>query len=84
MAKMVYEDDAWHLSDRWDIDDVLSIIDCEEIKGAKNFTNDDCVKVLELVVSNFDANIGVNYEVIGEAITIIIKDKEKKPLKKKS
>ena len=76
MAKMIFEDNAWHLSDNWDIDDVRNVIDCDSIEDAAAFTDEDCVRVLELVVQAFDANLGVNWEIIGVAVDMVVKEKQ--------
>ena len=75
MAKMIFENNVWHLSNNWDIDDVRSAIDYNDIEEAKNFTDLDCVAVLELAANAFDANIGINWSVIEAAIKTISQTK---------
>jgi hypothetical protein len=71
MAKMKCENGDWYLSNDWSIDDVRSVLDCED-----DFTDDDCVRVLELVVQAFDANLGINWEVIGAAVDMVVEEKQ--------
>lgn len=75
MARMVFENNVAHLSDTWDIDDVRCVIDDNDIEAARNFTDEDCVRVLEWVVKAFDANLGINWEVIGAAIDTVVSEK---------
>jgi len=74
---MKFSNGAWHLSDDWSIEDVRNVIDCDNIEDAEDFTDEDCVRVLELVVDAFDANIGVNWEVIGAAVDMVVQDKQR-------
>lgn len=77
MARMVFKDNVAHLSDEWSIDDVRCVIDDQDIEAARNFTDEDCVRVLKWVVRGFDACIGVNWDVISVAIDIVISEKLK-------
>jgi len=76
MARMIFENEQWHLSDNWYIEDVRNVIDCDDREDARDFTDDDCVRVLELVVEAFDANMGVSWYVIGAAIDMVVQDKQ--------
>jgi hypothetical protein len=73
---MIFENEQWHLSDNWYIEDVRNVIDCDDREDARDFTDDDCVRVLELVVEAFDANMGVSWYVIGAAIDMVVQDKQ--------
>lgn len=75
MARMVFENNAWQLSDTWDIDDVRNVIDRGDMEDARGFTDEDCVRVLGWVAEAFDANIGVNWEVIEAAIDMVVSEK---------
>lgn len=70
MAKMKFENYDWYLSDNWSIDDVRSVLDCED-----DFTDDECVRVLEIVADAFDASVGINWEVIEYAVQMVIAEK---------
>ena len=75
MAKMIKENDQWILRDDWSIDDVRNVIECNEIEDAENFTDEDCVRVLQVAADLFDANIGINWDVIDGAILFVIGQK---------
>ena len=75
MAKMVFENNAWHLISTWDISDVQTVIEDDEREAVRNFTEEDCVRVLETVVEFFDANFGVNWDGIRDAVDIVADDK---------
>ena len=68
MAHMVQENGKWILRDDWSVEDVLSVIECNDIEGAEDFTEDDCVRVLELVAEAFDCNVGITWDVIDAAV----------------
>ena len=74
MAKMIFEDNAWHLVERWSIEDVRTVSD--DYPGAEHFTDEDCLQVLSLLVECFDANSGINWETIGAAVAMIVKQKQ--------
>lgn len=75
MARMIKENDQWILRDDWSIEDVRNVIECNEIEDAENFTDEDCVRVLQIAADLFDANIGINWDVIDGAILFVIKEK---------
>jgi hypothetical protein len=75
MARMIKENDQWILRDDWSIDDVRNVIECNEIEDAENFTDEDCVRVLQIAADRFDANIGINWDVIDGAIMLVICEK---------
>ena len=68
MAKMIFENDQWLLRDDWGIDDVRNTIECNNIEEAENFTDEDCVRVLELAAHAFDANYGITWDAIDAAV----------------
>jgi DNA-binding FrmR family transcriptional regulator len=53
------------LRDDWHIEDVRSMLD-----EGEELTDEECVQVLQAIADGFDANIGVNWEVIREHIEI--------------
>jgi hypothetical protein len=75
MARMIKENDQWILRDDWSIEDVRNVIECNEIEDAENFTDEDCVRALQIAADAFDANIGINWDVIDCAILFVIKEK---------
>ena len=65
MAHMVQTHDGWVLRDDWHVEDVEARLeDCWSF----TLSEDECLEVLELVASAFDANIGVNWNAIDAAI----------------
>ena len=78
MARVITENGVTFLSSGWFIEDVRCVIEDEEIEGAENFTDEDCVKVLEIVARSHDATIGINWEVIECAIEFYLQQGEKK------
>lgn len=75
MARMIKENDQWILRDDWTIEDVRNVIECNEIDKAENFTDEDCVRVLDIAAETFDCNIGINWDVIDGAIMLVIGEK---------
>ena len=68
MAHMVQENGKWVLRDDWSVEDVRSVIECNGIEEAGGFTEEDCVRVLELVAKAFDCNVGITWDVIDAAV----------------
>lgn len=56
------------LRDDWNIEDIMSVADCMDVQ----ITEDDAALVLEIVADNFDANVGINWQVIEYAIERIV------------
>jgi hypothetical protein len=50
------ETGVWYLSDDWHIEDVQNV--------RPDLDEDQCIHVLEIMGSNFDANDGINWDVI--------------------
>ena len=65
MAHMVQTHDGWVLRNDWFIEDVQARL---EDNWDFTLTEDECIKVLELVADAHDANIGVNWDAIDAAI----------------
>ena len=74
MAKVVFENNQYILRDDWSIDDVRNVIECNNIEEAESFTDDDCVRVLEIVAENFDANYGITWDSIDFVINQLIEE----------
>ena len=68
MAHMVQENGKWILRDDWGVEDVVNVIACNEIEGTEGFTEEDCVRVLELVAKAFDCNVGITWDVVDAAV----------------
>ena len=73
MARMIQTHDGWVLRDDWYVDDV-------EARLADHWgftlTQDECIKVLELVADSFDANDGVTWDAIDSAIEALYGDRK--------
>lgn len=74
MAKVVFENNQYILRNDWGIDDVRNIIDYADITLAKSFTDEDCVRILEIVADCFDANYGITWDSLEDAITTYIEE----------
>jgi hypothetical protein len=74
MAKVVFENNEYILRDDWSIDDVRNVIECNNIEEAESFTDDDCVRVLQRVAENFDANYGITWDSIDFVINQLIEE----------
>lgn len=74
MAKVVFENNQYILRDDWSIEDVRNIIECNNIEEAESFTDEDCVRVLEIVAENFDANYGITWDSIDFVINQLIEE----------
>ena len=68
MAKVVQENGIFILRDDWHIEDVL--IEAENMEHKLSYGQ--AVQVMDVIAKSFDANIGVNWIVIGEAINFVI------------
>ena len=75
MARMIFENNKWHLRDDWYIDDVRLTIDCENLEDADDFTDADCARVLEVVITEYDAAVGINWDSMRDAIETIVIEK---------
>ena len=74
MAKVVFENNEYILRDDWSIEDVRNVIECNNIEEAECFTDEDCVRILEIVAECFDANYGITWDSLEYAITTYIED----------
>ena len=74
MAKVVFENNEYILRDDWSIEDVRNVIECNNIEEAESFTDEDCVRVLEIVAENFDANYGITWDSIDFVINQLIEE----------
>jgi hypothetical protein len=64
MATLIFRGGQWVIRSDWHEEDIL--IQCEN-KGI-NLTDHQVYKVMLLIVASHDANIGINWEVIDNAI----------------
>ena len=54
----------------WGVDDFRSV------KGGQNLTNEECFEILDIIERNHDANIGVNWDVIGYYVSDYVTNEE--------
>jgi hypothetical protein len=69
---MTDESDEVILRNDWFVDDVLARL---EDNWDFTLTVDECIKVLQLVADAHDANIGINWDCIDEAIESLYGDR---------
>jgi uncharacterized protein YpuA (DUF1002 family) len=68
MAKIVMVRGNPVIQDQWDADDIMSVAENMDIE----LTEDQIREVMELIVKSHDANIGINWDVIGSAIDYVV------------
>jgi hypothetical protein len=69
MARVIQEDGVWILRDDWDFDDVRNAMEGETL------TDDDCLNIFNMIAQSFDANDGINWEVIQAVADIYLEEK---------
>jgi uncharacterized protein YpuA (DUF1002 family) len=72
MAHLITENGKTFIRDEWHEEDVQNVADCNY---DATLTPDQVNRVMELVVESFDANIGIDWEVISMAIGQILEEK---------
>ena len=72
MAHLVKEDGKLIIRDEWHEEDIQGVA---EDNHDTTLTPDEVHKVMEIIVESFDANIGIDWEVIGSAIEQILEEK---------
>lgn len=63
MTRVIVEDGEYILRDDWHEEDVLSVDD--------TLTQEQVKQVMELISYTFDAEVGINWDVIDNAIDVI-------------
>ena len=74
MAKVVFENNQYILRNDWGIDDVRAVIESTDNARIKSFTDEDCIRILEIVAECFDANYGITWHSIDFVIRELIED----------
>jgi uncharacterized protein YpuA (DUF1002 family) len=64
MAKLIRESGMWVIRSDWDEEDIIMQAENIEVE----LTDHQVYKVMQLIVASHDANIGINWEVIDNAI----------------
>lgn len=71
MARLIQgHDDEWVLRDEWSIEDVRNVVETNGID--EELTDEDCLNILRVAETAFDANVGLNWDSIGSAIDFYI------------
>ena len=68
MARLIETHDGWVLRDEWTADDVQSVAECMEIELTEGMAHD----VMHVLALNYDANIGINWEIVEDAIEEVV------------
>jgi len=73
MANVIQNNEGeWVLRDEWGVDDIRSVIETEGIDDAEDFTDEDCINVMRIAETAFDANIGLNWDSIASAVNFYL------------
>jgi hypothetical protein len=68
MTKVVQENGMFILRDDWHIEDILQ----EAANMDYKLSYGQAVQIMDVIAKSFDANIGINWVVIGEAINSVM------------
>jgi len=69
MATLVTDKGAPYIEDIWSLDDFRNVADGSD---TEEFTDEELLEAMELVVDNFDANYGITWETIEAALDQIV------------
>lgn len=69
MATLVTDKGAPYIEDIWNLDDFRSVADGSD---TEEFTDEELLEAMEMVVDNFDANYGITWETIEAALDQIV------------
>ena len=59
-----------YVQDDWGIDEIINQADNDDVK----ITEAQAIRVLERIVESYDANIGINWEVVSIVIDIVLSE----------
>jgi len=65
MATLVTDKGAPYIEDTWSIDDFRNVADGYD---KEEFTDEELLQAMEMVVDNFDANNGITWETLEAAL----------------
>lgn len=68
MAKLITDKGAPYIEDIWNLEDFRNVADGYE----EEFTDEELLQAMEMVVDNFDANYGITWETIEAALDWIV------------
>ena len=69
MATLVTDKGAPYIEDIWSLDDFRNVADGSD---TEEFTDEELLEAMEMVVDNFDANYGITWETIEAALDWIV------------
>ena len=69
MATLITDKGAPYIEDIWSLDDFRNVADGWD---TEEFTDEELLEAMELVVDNFDANYGITWETIEAALDQIV------------
>jgi len=70
MATLITDKGAPYIEDIWNLEDFQSVADA--FYDDEEFSDDELLEAMELVVNNFDANYGITWETIEAALDVIV------------
>jgi len=73
MATLVTDKGVPYIEDVWDLNDIRNVANDYE---DEEFTEEELIFAMEMVVDDFDANCGINWQVIENALDWIIADRK--------
>ncbi len=68
MARLIETLDGWVLRDDWSVHDIQSVAECMDLEITDSMAHD----VMHMLELNYDANIGINWEIVEEAIEEVV------------
>ena len=72
MAHLVTENGKLIIRDEWHEEDIQGVAEDDH---DTTLTPEQMLRVMELIIHSFDANIGIDWEVIGSAIGQVLDEK---------
>jgi len=69
MATLITDKGAPYIEDIWSLDDFRNVADGSD---TEEFTDEELLEAMEMVVDNFDANYGITWETIEAALDWIV------------
>ena len=72
MARMIETHDGWVLRDDWGVEDIQSVAECMDFEITDGMAHD----VMQMLALNYDANVGINWDVVEEAIQEFVEKRQ--------
>lgn len=70
MATLITDKGAPYIEDIWNLEDFSNVADA--FYDDEEFSDDELLEAMEMVVDNFDANYGITWETIEAALDTIV------------